>query len=206
MSDSSIGGGPGSMVGDDQGGRLREHRFDDIVEYDNDPPGWWMAMLYLAVVWSVFYVMHYHFSTGVVGPEQWRNEMTELAELRASKETGPLSEEAMRQLSRAPERIARGAQLYASTNCANCHGADATGGQTGPNLRDRFWAHGSTMTDIVTSITDGRDNNRMPGNRKSMSGQDIVNLAIYLVDLNRAGPKTGKAADTTREKDDPITY
>lgn len=206
MSDSTIGGGPGSTVGGDQGGRLREHRFDDIVEYDNDPPGWWMAMLYLAVVWSMFYVMHYHFSTGVVGPEQWRNEMTELAELRASKETGPLSEEAMRQLSRAPERIARGAQLYASTNCANCHGADATGGQTGPNLRDRFWAHGSTMTDIVMSIADGRDNNRMPGNRKSMSGQDIVNLAIYLVDLNRSGPKTGKAADTTREKDDPITY
>jgi cytochrome c oxidase cbb3-type subunit 3 len=196
----------GSHSGGHQGGRLRDHQFDGIVEYDNDPPGWWMSLLYLTAVWSVFYVVHYHFSTGVVGPDQWRVEMTELAELRASKETGPLSEEAMRQLSRAPERIARGAQLYASANCANCHGADATGGQTGPNLRDRYWAHGSTMTDIVTTISDGRDNNRMPANRKMMSGQDIVNLAIFIVDLNRAGMKTGKTADTTREKDDPITY
>lgn len=189
-----------------QQGRLREHRFDGIVEYDNDPPGWWMTLLYLTVVWSAFYVVHYHFSSGVVGPKRWQQEMTELAELRASTETGPLSEEAMRQLSRAPERIARGAQVYASANCANCHGADATGGQTGPNLRDRSWAHGSTMTAIVASIADGRDNNRMPAHRKTMSGQDMVNLAIYLVDLNRAGPRSGKPADTSREKDDPIVY
>jgi cytochrome c oxidase cbb3-type subunit 3 len=191
---------------EDAGGRLRDHRFDGIVEYDNDPPRWWMSLLWLSVIWSVLYVVHYHFSTGVVGAEQWRGEMTQLAELRASSDSGPLSEEAMRQLSRSPERIARGAQLYAGANCANCHGADATGGQTGPNLRDRWWAHGSTMTDIATTIADGRDSNRMPANRGKLSGQDIVNLAIYIVDLNRAGPRSGKPADPAREKEDPIAY
>jgi cytochrome c oxidase cbb3-type subunit 3 len=201
MSGATPAGGQG-----DAGGRLRDHRFDGIVEYDNDPPRWWMSLLWLSLIWSVLYVVHYHFSSGVVGAEQWRSEMTQLAELRAGSETGPLSEEAMRQLSRSPERIARGAQLYAGANCANCHGADATGGQTGPNLRDRWWAHGSTMTDITTTIADGRDNNRMPANRRMMSGQDIVNLAIYIVDLNRAGPRSGKPADAGREKEDPIAY
>src|SRR5437763_1922872 len=51
-----------------------------------------------------------------------------------------------------PEQLARGQQLFKS-NCAFCHGSDARGGETGPNLvRDEVVLrddHGELITPIV---------------------------------------------------------
>ena len=55
-------------------------------------------------------------------------------------------------------------------------------------------------------ITDGRANGTMPASKNSMSGDDIVNLAIYIADLNRQGEKPGKPIDPAREREAPITY
>jgi cytochrome c oxidase cbb3-type subunit III len=187
----------------------KEHIHDGIVEYDNDPPLWMTATFVLSLVWGIWYAATYHLSvTAKLGPDQWRDDMAAQAELRAAKDTGPLDEVAMRALSTVSERIARGEKLYHANECATCHGADGTSDATrsGPNLRDRYWLHGSTMEDIARVIRDGANNNAMPAQDRKLSNQDIANLTIYLVSLARQGERSGKPADPTREREAPITY
>lgn len=187
----------------------KEHVHDGIVEYDNDPPLWLTATFFLSLVWGVCYLLWMHLSVGVkLGPDKLQDDLAQLAEWRASKDTGPLDEAAMRALSNAPDRIARGAKLYATTECATCHGEDGTSdaNRSGPNLRDRWWIHGSTMEAIAAVIRDGANNNAMPAQNRKLSNQDIANLTIYLVSRNRQGERGGKAPDPAREREAPITY
>lgn len=185
----------------------RDHSFDGIVEYDNDPPRWLTAMFVLSTAFALWYLLTYHLSTAEkLGPDKWKQDMAALAEVRAAKDTGPMDEAGMRAMLDSKERFARGLEVFTSSQCANCHGGDATGATTGPNLRDRWWIHGNTMEAIATVIREGANNNTMPANQGKLSNQDIANLAIYLVALNKQGERPGKAPDPTREKEAPITY
>lgn len=187
----------------------KEHVHDGIVEYDNDPPLWLTATFFISMVWGIGYLLWMHLSvSSKLGPDRLQADLAALAELRASKDTGPLDEAAMRALSTVPERIARGEALYAANECATCHGVDGTSdaNRSGPNLRDRWWMHGSTMEDIANIIREGANNNAMPAQGRKLSNQDIANLTIYLVSLARQGERSGKPAYPTREREAPITY
>ncbi len=184
---------------------VRDHAFDGIQEYDNNLPRWWLMLFYATIIWSVAYVAWYHGGFGLLGPDKHKAEMAELAELRAKQGNGELTEEQLRSLSRQPERIAKGKALYMSTACFACHAMDGTG-SVGPNLIDRWWIHGSTMTDIRRLIANGGQNG-MTAFKDRLSGDDLTNLTIWIVDQNRQGEKPGKrATDPSREKEAPISY
>jgi cytochrome c oxidase cbb3-type subunit 3 len=185
--------------------KLLDHDFDGIRELDNDPPLWFTLLFWATVVWGATYFLHYTFGPGKTGVEAWKQQDVAVQELKAKNATGPLTEEQLRGLSKNPERIAAGAKLYTAANCAVCHGPEALGA-VGPNLRDRFWIHGSSMVAVATVISDGANNGQMPAQKAILSQDDINNLTIYIVSLNRAGFKDGKAIDPVREKDEPITY
>ncbi len=185
----------------------RDHVFDGIVEYDNDPPRWLTATFFISMAFAVWYLLTYHLSTAeALGPDKWKRDMAALAELRASKDPGPMDEAAMRAMLESKERFAKGLEVFNHSQCATCHGEDASGGPNGPNLRDRWWLHGNTMEAITTVIREGANENKMPANKGKLSNQDIANLAIYLVALNKQGERPGKAHDPARDKDLPITY
>ena len=78
----------------------------------------------------------------------------------------------------APEQLAHGQQLFRS-NCAFCHGSDARGGETGPNLvRDKVVLadqHGETITPIVQN---GIPAAGMP--KFTLSAADITAIADWL--------------------------
>src|SRR5947199_6469781 len=78
----------------------------------------------------------------------------------------------------APEQVARGEQLFKS-NCSFCHGSDARGGETGPNLvraqvvlADQ---HGELVTPIVQNGIPAR---AMP--RFGLSAAEITDIAAWL--------------------------
>src|SRR5437764_10621083 len=77
-----------------------------------------------------------------------------------------------------PEQVARGQQLFRS-NCSFCHGSDARGGETGPNLvRDKIVLsdqHGETITPIVQN---GIPDKGMP--KFALSAADIASIADWL--------------------------
>src|SRR5438105_11667177 len=77
-----------------------------------------------------------------------------------------------------PEQVARGEQLFKS-NCSFCHGSDARGGETGPNLvraqvvlADQ---HGELVTPIVQNGIPAR---AMP--KFTLSAADIEAIAAWL--------------------------
>jgi cytochrome c oxidase cbb3-type subunit 3 len=196
---------PGKTQDGSEVDRLRDHHYDGIQEYDNNLPRWWLTLFYLTIAWAVLYVGWYHIAGNKLGADRLKDDLKELAELRVKNQSGPLTEEQLRSLSTNPERIARGKAVYASAGCATCHAADGTGG-VGPNLRDRWWMHGSDLAQMVAVMANGSPNKTMPAQKSMLQGDDINNLAIFIADWNRQGEKPGKAHDPAREKDQPIRY
>jgi cytochrome c oxidase cbb3-type subunit III len=77
-----------------------------------------------------------------------------------------------------PEQVAHGQQLFRS-NCSFCHGSDARGGETGPNLvRDQVVLadqHGELIAPIVQN---GIPTRGMP--KVALSAADIADIAAWL--------------------------
>lgn len=77
-----------------------------------------------------------------------------------------------------PAVVAHGKQLF-ETNCAFCHGEDARGGETGPNLvRSEVVLDDQNGEKIGVVVHNGRPTLGMP--RFSLSDQDISAIAAFL--------------------------
>lgn len=89
-----------------------------------------------------------------------------------------------------PEQLAHGQQLFRS-NCSFCHGSDARGGETGPNLvRDQIVLrdqNGELIAPIVQSGIPGRG---MP--KFTLSTAEIADIAAWL----HAQPLSDRGAPT----------
>jgi cytochrome c oxidase cbb3-type subunit 3 len=83
-------------------------------------------------------------------------------------------------------RAQRGAEVFA-TNCAACHGAEATGTQAmgAPNLTDSDWLYGSSEATITETVVGGRMN-RMPGFGEFLGEAKVHLLASYVYGLSKA--------------------
>ncbi len=88
--------------------------------------------------------------------------------------------------------VAEGKRLFASMNCAGCHGYTGGGGM-GPDLTDRYWRYGGRPSDIYRTIFEGRPQG-MPGFGKAITSQDIWKLAAYVRSLQAPpGSSTSKS-------------
>ena len=99
------------------------------------------------------------------------------------------------------QAMAVGERLYMN-NCAQCHGSDARGSKSFPNLTDSDWIHGGTPEKIRETITLGRTGVMPPLAEAVGSSDDVKNLAHYVLSLSgsphdsvRAG--LGKSKFTT---------
>jgi len=100
-----------------------------------------------------------------------------------------------------PEQVARGAQIFRS-NCSFCHGSDARGGETGPNLvRDVVVLRDQKGELITPIVQNGLPAQGMP--KFALSAGDIADIAAWLHSQplsDRGSPSTldilvGTAAD-----------
>lgn len=79
-------------------------------------------------------------------------------------------------------------QLYFHwMNCTGCHSEG--GGGIGPSLMDVNWRYGSTMEDIVQSISNGRPNG-MPAFGGKMTAAQIWQTAAYVRSLSQHVPQS----------------
>ena len=77
-----------------------------------------------------------------------------------------------------PEQVAHGEQLFKS-NCAFCHGSDARGGETGPNLvRDQVVLADQQGELIASVVQNGIPARGMP--KFTLSATDIADIAAWL--------------------------
>mgnify|MGYP001551527006 CR=1 FL=1 len=172
------------------------HTWDeDLGEYNNPLPRWWMWLFYITIVFALVYLALYP------GLGSWKGLLgwTEVGQLkqenaRADALYGPIYDKFAAQdvvaLARNPDALAIGQKLFLN-NCAQCHASDGGGSRGFPNLTDDDWLYGGDPKTIAQTITDGR-NGVMPPWGPVLGAEGVKDVASYVSSLS------GGAADSIR--------
>ena len=176
---------------------LLEHEYDGIREYDNPTPGWWHALFFCTVAFSLFYVAYFHGNPGA--PEVHRSwKARQVAEFRRIfGEVGDLAgdEATIFRMMDDSKMLAVAESVYVG-NCAACHGSNGagTGGSTCPNLTDDQWKNVKTPIDIYNVITKGAGAGAMPAWENRLSQNERVIIAAFVAKM-RENPIGGRAPE-----------
>ena len=170
---------------------------EDIKEYNNPLPRWWMWLFYITIVFGLVYLVLYPGLGSYAGTLGW-TQVKQLEEENAQAQAayGPIYERFAAQeiavLSKNPEALAIGQKLFLN-NCSQCHASDGGGSRGFPNLTDQDWLWGGTPEAIKTSITDGRIGN-MPPLGASLGDEGVKDAAAYVLSLSGAAHDPLRAA------------
>ncbi|RYX91421.1 MAG: cytochrome-c oxidase, cbb3-type subunit III [Comamonadaceae bacterium] len=163
---------------------------EDLRELNNPLPRWWMWLFIITVVFALGYLVlfpglgSYKGTAGWSMQEQHRDDV-----VRFQQEVAPLyagfSARSVEELSKDPRALAIGERQFMNT-CAQCHGSDARGSKSYPNLTnaDAGWLGKRGAEHIVQTITNGRTG-AMPPMAAAVGGeQEISELAHYVLSLS----------------------
>lgn len=179
----------GSKVGETTG-----HVYDeDLEEYNNPLPRWWMWKFYLLILFGFIYLALYpglgNFE-GLLGWSQYKKHAEEVAaaEERYAPLYAQMAATPIPQLAQDSQAMQTGKRLFGN-NCAICHGADAGGAVGFPNLTDGEWLYGGSPEAIKKSILDGR-RGIMPAWGSALGDEGVEQVAAYVYSLNgRSAPE-----------------
>ncbi len=167
----------------------------DLTEFNNPVPRWWTVMYLgfcvVAVVMLVLYpgIGSYKGTLGYSAAAQLQADQAALneqikpvyARFKAMAVPEIAHDEAGREI---------GQRLFLN-NCAQCHGSDARGSGSFPNLTDRDWLHGGEPDQIMHSIAKGR-HGMMPPWKAVIKPAEAADIAQYVRSLS------GLASDPLR--------
>ena len=160
----------------------------DLEEFNTPIPKWWMGMLTISIVFGLVYLLLYPglgSYKGLLGWTQMNQYDQEVA--KADEAYGPLfsqfSGQDLVSLSQDQNALKTGKRLY-QTNCAICHGSDARGAKSFPNLRDTEWLYGGEPETIKATILNGRSG-LMPSWDAVLGENDSRAVAEYVLSLTR---------------------
>jgi cytochrome c oxidase cbb3-type subunit 3 len=164
------------------------HTWDeDLTEWNNPLPRWWMWLFYLTIVFSLGYLVLYPGLGTYQGYLNWssRGEY-EGEQAHAKAAYGPVFEKFLAQdlktVAADPQAREMGQRLFLNY-CSQCHGSDAGGGRGYPNLRDRDWLYGGSPEIIKASIAGGRSGMMPPLGASVGSDEDVKDTAHYVLKL-----------------------
>jgi cytochrome c oxidase cbb3-type subunit 3 len=161
---------------------------EDLRELNNPLPRWWMWLFVITVAFAGIYLALYPGLGSHDGSLKWSSiGQWETEQARAKTAMEPIYAKyvAMSAEDLAKDATAMGiGQRLFINNCAQCHGSDARGSKGFPNLTDDDWLHGGTLDKIVETITDGREGNMPPMGAAVGSGEDVRNVAHYVLSLS----------------------
>ena len=163
---------------------------DDLREYNNPLPRWWLNLFILTVVFGAGYLLFYPGLGNLGGRLGWTSTgqmQARLDELTAKRRAifASLSGKDIPALAKDPAAQSLGRAVFLN-NCAGCHGTDARGAVGFPNLTDADWLYGGSPEQIVETITHGRHGVMPPiGLGLSPEGkQAILDFVPYWADTN----------------------
>jgi cytochrome c oxidase cbb3-type subunit 3 len=179
-----------------EGAETSGHVWDeDIKEYNNPLPRWWMWLFYLTIVFGFAYLALYPGLGSYAGVLGW-TQVKQLEDENAHAQAvyGPIYDKFAAQdvveLSKNAEALAIGQKLFLN-NCAQCHASDGGGSRGFPNLTDNDWLWGGAPETIKATITNGRTGN-MPALGASLGDEGVKDAAAYVLSLS------GNAHDSIR--------
>ena len=168
---------------------LHDHVWDeDLTEYNNPLPRWWMWLFYITIVFALGYLAVYPGLGNFAGSFNWTSANEYEAEMKqANAEFGALFDKYQKidiaTLAKDPQANAMGQRLFLNY-CSQCHGSDAGGAKGFPNLRDKDWLYGGDPATIETTILNGR-NGVMPALGAAIGGEaGILEVTQYVRSLS----------------------
>ena len=161
---------------------------EDLTEMNNPMPRWWMWLFVLTIIFSFAYLAIYPGLGKFAGKMGWSQYGAYDAEMAQAKaELEPLyarfTSMTTEQVAQDPQAMAIGERLFMN-NCAQCHGSDARGSKSFPNLTDGHWLHGGTPEKIRETLEKGRIGNMPPMAAALGSPEDVRNLSHYVLSLS----------------------
>jgi cytochrome c oxidase cbb3-type subunit 3 len=179
------------LLGNRKGGGETEnttgHIYDGIEEFDNPLPAWWMWWFLLTIIFGVAYVIAYPGMgkyPGLLGwtsQNQWEAEVAE-ADEKYSAVFAKYSSTPVEELAVDSKALKIGRRIF-SNNCAQCHGSDAGGSYSFPNLSDNAWLYGGSPKAIKTSITQGRMGT-MPAWLAALGEEGVQEVGAFVMSLS----------------------
>lgn len=164
--------------------------YDGIEEEDNKLPAWWLATLFITIVFGFGYWFVYHSTRLLETPNR---EYAREAEIQKKKLalTNPVSPESLWALTKSPAAVEDGQKTF-STICVACHRADA-GGTVGPNLTDRYWIHGNKAENMYDAVMKGFQDKGMPPWGAQLGPERTRNVVAYVLSIRNTNVAGGKA-------------
>ena len=179
------------------GGADTGHVWDqDLREYNNPLPKWWLWVFYLTVAFGLVYLALYPGLGTWKGTQGWSQasqyqQEKDAVEATAAAYTAPFASMTVQQLADDPKAMAAAHNIF-QNNCAQCHGSDG-GGTPGhyPNLANSDWQWGGDAVAVVTTITGGRTAMMLPKGGANLDEQGVKQVVAYARTLS------GQPADAT---------
>lgn len=160
---------------------------EDLTELNNPVPRWWTVMYLLLCIFALGYLVLYPglgsyegqlgFTSGKQLQQQQQAFNEQIKPVYARFETMPITG-----IAADAEAREIGQRLFLN-NCAQCHGSDAKGGRTFPNLTDTDWLWGGEPEQIMQTITKGR-HGMMPPWKAAMQPAQASDIAQYVRSLS----------------------
>ena len=175
----------------------------DLREMNNPLPRWWVWLFIITIVFAVLYLVLYPGLGSNPGKLGWTS-AGQLADevAKGDAAVAPIYAKFMampvEDVSRDPQAKAIGERLFMN-NCSQCHGSDAGGGKSFPNLTDKDWLYGGTPDKIKETLALGRIGNMPPMAAAVGSADDVKNVANYVLSLSNA-PHDSVRANLGKEK------
>jgi cytochrome c oxidase cbb3-type subunit 3 len=171
---------------------------EDLSEYNNALPRWWLGMFLLTVVFAAGYLVFYPGFGAIAGTLAWTSTgevKADLAENNRKLEAvfSRFRDRGVEELEHDPEALNFGRNVFVN-NCAACHGSDARGAKGYPNLTDGDWLYGGAPDQVIATILNGRGG-VMPPLGAALGDQGVNEVANYVLTLSggKADPALAEA-------------
>ena len=163
---------------------------EDLRELNNPLPRWWMWLFIITVVFALAYLVIFPGMGSFQGVLKWSTEGEHKQDVsRLREQVAPLyasfAAQPVAALVKNPEALALGERLFMN-NCSQCHGSDARGSKSYPNLTNAngAWLGERGGDHIVQTVTNGRIG-MMPALGAAIGGDpEISELAHYVLSLS----------------------
>jgi cytochrome c oxidase cbb3-type subunit 3 len=167
---------------------LHGHVWDeDLREYNNPLPRWWMWLFYITIVFALAYLILYPGLGNFGGYLGWSTHDMYQDEVKTATQSYAGIYDKYRngdlvKMAGDANAKAIGQRLFLNA-CAQCHGSDGGGARGFPNLTDKDWLYGGDPQSIKTSISEGR-NGIMPALGAQLGTESTNQVALYVLSLS----------------------
>ena len=180
------------------------HTWDgDLRELNNPLPRWWMGLFLITVAFAVAYLSLYPGLGSNQGALGWSSAGQLKTENEKAREAmapvyAAFAGKSAEELGKNKQAMEIGERLFVN-NCAQCHGADARGSKSFPNLTDNDWLGGTGPDYIEKVIKEGRQGVMPPMGAAVGGPDDVRNVANYVLSLS-GSPHNSVAAQLGQSK------